>query len=140
MSIRTFYFLLLIILWLFDFQIFKFSNKPKSAGTGEQSGFFVIPIEVVEADVGVSEAEVVIGSIVVGFKDDVNPVEVVVVVDENSHLTCFSRLQKPLVWSKKKPCGHERIISLLFTHLVLIYWYIMFIKEIFKIIPVTSKT
>ena len=54
------------------------------------------------------------------IEDVENPVDVVVVLvldDENSHLTSFSRLQNPFVLSKNKPVGHERIMSLLFTHL-----------------------
>lgn len=82
----------------------------------------VVGAAVVIGAVLVTGADVVIGSIVGAFEiEDVeNPVDVVVVLvldDENSHLTSFSRLQNPFVLSKNKPVGHERIMSLLFTHL-----------------------
>ncbi len=95
---------------------------PKFGSTIGHNGFFVM-FSVVVADAAVvigaaSEviwAIVVIGSMVVtgGFE------LVVVVVDANSHLTSFSRLQNPLVWSKYNPWGHVRIMNLLFTHLFL---------------------
>ena len=79
--------------------------------------------EVVVGAAVVIGAVLVTGADVVGafeIEDVENPVDVVVVLvldDENSHLTSFSRLQNPFVLSKNKPVGHERIISLLFTHL-----------------------